>query len=282
MIPLFDLHCDTLLCAYDSKKNIYNCNLHISLDKVNIFSPYVQVAAIWSDYRLSDDEAFVKAVNVIKFYSELGLNFIAKPTNKTINGFILGIEDAKLLNNDISRLDTLFSLGLRVLTLNWRDVSCIGGGYNTSFGLTEFGKLVVKRCAQLNIIIDLSHSSPEVFYDVLSLKNKYNFTPIASHSNSFSVCSHKRNLTDEQFQALINAKSIVGLSLVNEFLGSDSNLKNIIKHTEHFLSLGGENTLALGCDFDGTTNLPSGITSISDLSKLYSLFTCEFGKKNYR
>ena len=37
---------------------------------------------------------------------------------------------------------------------------------------------------------------------------------------------------------------------------------------EHYLSLGGENTVCLGCDLDGVVPLPEGISSVSDLYKI--------------
>ena len=136
MISLFDLHSDTILEAYNQGCNIYDCNLQISLKKANKFSPYKQVTSIWSDYRLDNDEAFEKALKVIDYYKHLGFNFDG-------SSFILGIEDARLLSGDISRLDTLYKFGLRVLTLNWKGFSIIGGGFDTDSGLSDFGKAVV-------------------------------------------------------------------------------------------------------------------------------------------
>ena len=37
---------------------------------------------------------------------------------------------------------------------------------------------------------------------------------------------------------------------------------------EHYMSLGGEDTVALGCDFDGTDYLPDGLQSVSDMPAL--------------
>lgn len=279
MTALFDLHCDTLLEAYNNGFNINDSNLHISLNKAKCFKPYVQVTSIWSDYRLDNDTAFEKACNVIKYYRSLDLNFCTELNEFSENSFILGIEDARLLNNDISRLDVLYKLGVRVLTLNWKGVSCIGGAFDTDFGLTAFGKNVVKHCSELGIIVDMSHSSICSFYDVLELSYKYGFIPIASHSNSFSICNHPRNLDDSQFKALRDMESIVGISLASEHLGKNATIYTIIKHILHYLSLGGEKTIALGCDFDGVSCLPIGIKSICDLNKLYSLLEKEVGKE---
>ncbi len=279
MISLFDLHCDTLLEAYNQVLNIRDCDLHISLKKAKNFSHYIQVASIWSDYRLNNDDAYKKACSIINYYCDLGVNFCNNHNDFGCRSFILGIEDARLLNGDISRLDSLYKLGLRILTLNWRGASIIGGGFDTDLGLTSFGRDAVKRCSELGIVVDVSHSSVRTFYDVLELGEKYGFVPIASHSNSFSVCEHPRNLTDAQFNILCELGSVVGVSLVSEHLGENATIYTALKHILHYLSLNGEKALALGCDFDGTSNLPTGINSICDLDKLYSLLKRELGEK---
>lgn len=51
---------------------------------------------------------------------------------------------------------------------------------------------------------------------------------------------------------------------------------DVLRHAEHFLSLGGEKTLAIGTDFDGT-DIPIDMTGIESMNKLYELFL----KHNY-
>lgn len=53
---LFDLHCDTLTEMRNRGCGIAANDLHISYEKSAAFSPYVQVAAVWSDSSLSDEE----------------------------------------------------------------------------------------------------------------------------------------------------------------------------------------------------------------------------------
>lgn len=275
MIPLFDLHCDTLLEAYNKNCSLIDNELHVSINKASFFEPYYQVFSVWSDYRLQNDAAYNKALYVIEHFKHLGFkNFFDKNTN-----FILGIEDARLLNGNISRLFHLFSLGLTVLTLNWKGESCIGGGYDTDIGLTDFGKEVLIQASKLKIVIDLSHSSHKVFKDTVGLAEKYDFTPIASHSCSYSVNAHKRNLTDDEFCVLRDLGSVVGISFAKEHLGGNADFEAICKHINHYLSLDGENCIALGCDFDGVSSLPTGIDSIQDLTHFYQYISSKFGKK---
>ena len=63
---------------------------------------------------------------------------------------------------------------------------------------------------------------------------------------------------------------VVGLTFCPAHLGGAS-YEKILAHAEHYLSLGGERTLCLGCDLDGT-ELPDGIRNVSDLTKIADLF----------
>ena len=271
MIPLFDLHCDTLLKLYNNNEDFKENQLHISLNKASIFSPYIQVLAIWSDNQLSNDEAFHTYKKVVKY---------AKEKNILNNSFILAVEDARILNGDITRLDTLFNDKVRVITLNWAGNSIIGGAWDTSFGLSSFGKEVVAKSIDLGIIPDISHSSIPASNEIIDICQSKNYVPIASHSNSYAICPHKRNLSDELFKEIVGMKGLVGISLASEHLCSThATIYDILKHIYHYLSLGGENVISLGCDFDGVNTLPQGIASIKDLDKLFFLTKSEFGQE---
>ncbi len=278
MIPLFDLHSDTLLELYRKNEDILENSLHISLNKARKFSPYIQVLAIWSDSNLTNEDAYQNYINVRNYARGQNIYFANKATDFRQNTFILAVEDARILNGDLSRIYKLYGDGVRLLTLNWQGNTVIGGGWDTSEGLTSFGKDVVKECLQIGIIPDISHSSEKASYEALSICSEYNKPLIASHSNSFSVCKHKRNLSDDLFKIIANTKGLVGISLASEHISKDApTLKDVLEHIYHYLSLGGENTIALGCDFDGVTSLPLGISSISDLNNLYYKIEDNFG-----
>lgn len=272
-IPLFDLHCDTVSELYKRNLSLYDSNLHISLKKALPFSPYIQVASVWTDKNDTDDEGYHHFLKCVECFEN---QKHALGTAK----FILGVEDARILNNDISKLQVLFDRGVRVLTLSWKGNTCIGGGWDTDKPLTHFGKQVVLKCAELGIAVDLSHSSTAVQNQVFSLSRCHGFIPIFSHSNSYSVCHHKRNISDNAFKQIASLGGLVGISFCCEHLtiNGDANIFTILKHIEHFLALGGADTICLGCDLDGVEHLPDGICSISDLSKLYTVCTKEFGQ----
>ena len=279
MIPLFDLHCDTLLKLFYNKITFDNIILHINSYDFANYSPYIQVLSIWSDNKLDNECSFEQYKSILAYSKSINIHFSKKPSDLDRLSFILGVEDARLLNGNINRLSSLANDGVKILTLNWKNESIIGGAWNTNLPLSNFGYEVFLKCFELKIIPDLSHSSFFASRQALDfcLSNKKSI--LFSHSNSFAICNHRRNIDDKLFLDVINTNSLVGLSLVSEHLSnSKCSIENIIEHIYHFLSLGGENHIALGCDFDGTDKLPSPIYSIKDLINLYNRIEREFGR----
>ncbi len=267
-LSLFDLHCDTAYEMYKTKQTFESNMLAVSLDKADIYSSYTQNFAIWSDKELSNSEAFIEFDRIRR---DLQKKLSA---TKKASGFdyILSVEDARLLDNDISRLDYLHWCGVKILTLLWGGTTCIGGAYDTSVGLTEFGKQIVRRCFTLGIVPDISHSSPKSALDVFEL-SEYKHPVIATHSDSYTVNPHPRNLTDREFLDIVKCSGLVGINLFCDHLGIASDDKNAVckvtEHIEHYLSLGGENTVCFGCDFDGAQtpdilNTPNSLMLIAE------------------
>ncbi|MBR6768354.1 MAG: membrane dipeptidase [Clostridia bacterium] len=263
----FDLHSDTLYEAYHKKVSPFSGNsLSAPVDALS-FANY-RVLAVWSDQNLSDEEAYQDFFRILSHYN------VAQGTRKTPSFCtpILAVEDARLLAGDLSRLDTLYAHGVRILTLTWQDTSCIGGAWNTSEGLTRFGKDAVEKALSLGMAIDLSHASDTTFWQALDICHSLNSAPMASHSNSRTLCHHKRCLTDDMFRAITALGGIIGVSFVPYHLSNQSSAsrQTVLSHIKHFLSLGGEDAIAIGSDFDGVDSLPQGlehITRIEDFAE---------------
>ena len=62
----------------------------------------------------------------------------------------------------------------------------------------------------------MSHISERGFWDTLEISTR---PVIAGHSNSKAVCNVPRNLSDEQFAALVRRGGGAGINLYPEFLG---------------------------------------------------------------
>ena len=278
---VIDLHCDTLYkktvnnTPLDSRDN--ECQLCGTKDDRKL-----QCYAIWLPDSLSGDEAeqlFFKAaddlkrdckrldISLLKSYKGIKEQF-----EKNQNSAVLTVENSTALNNKLENVKKFASLGVKMMTLTWNAENPVGGGVESENGkgLTEFGKAVVREMEDIGIIVDISHASQKLFYDVAENARR---PFVASHSNAFSVTGHKRNLTDKQFEIIRKSGGIIGLNFHNAFLNDNPDnacVNDILRHAEHFLSLGGENTICFGSDFDGGT-LPSDIKNSSVYAEILEL-----------
>jgi len=175
-------------------------------------------------------------------------------------GAIFSLEGADALRGEIWALQLLHRLGLRLLGPTWNNANwaCDGALEPRGGGLTKAGKQLVKTCAALGILIDVSHLSERGFWDVADMAAGPYF---ASHSNSRVLRDHPRNLTDDQIKTLIAASGLVGLTFVPWFLTASepASLSDVLRHVEHVCQLGGAASLAFGSDFDGISRYVSGL-----------------------
>lgn len=280
----FDLHCDTLYEMYEKNVGFFESGCQVSLENASLFDGYARVCAIWTKAGISDDAAFERYKSILahaKNASDERTAFCK--TSKEISDsrraekipLILAVEGANLLGGDISKLDELFCDGVRFLTLVWKGSDCIGGAWNTDDGLTDFGKEVVLRCGELGIFVDVSHSSRKTTRQAIDIAERCGTKIVATHSNSFSCCEHGRNLTDCEAKAVAALGGVIGISLVPAHLrnGGNADISDVLRHIEHYVSLGIEKNVCIGADFDGVVDLPSGISGERDVKKIYDLLS---------
>lgn len=285
---LFDLHCDTLYKSVTQNLPLDDTSMQVS-QTLNKDDKRIQCYAIW----IPDDYSPGKAEQIFysahkKFTSEckrLGIKFIEQGESvyncfkNNVNSALFTIENSTALNGKIKNIERFSKLGVRIITLTWNDSNIVGDGAGVLHpqGITEFGQKVISEMENNNIVVDVSHASEMLFYDVAKIATR---PFIATHSNSRSVTNHRRNLTDEQFNIIKNNKGIVGVTFHRDFLNNFSDTANkydLIKHIDKFLSLGGENTVCIGTDFDGC-NLPVDITGSESLTEIYEMLL----KDNYK
>ena len=271
----FDLHCDTIMeCALKEKPLLKN-ELHISLESAASFSRYTQCFAAWIPDELSPKDAydhFRKLSDCLFRQVEENSALISFSSGKKCRA-ILTVENGSALGGDLNNIAEFKKRGVKMLTLTWNGANQLGRGVLSpgSEGLTELGKKALPLLEEAGIVIDISHASPELFWDVQALAKK---PFVASHSNAKAICSHPRNLTDEQFLAVKEGGGLVGLNFFRGFLNNtpeEAGMTDILRHAEHFLSLGGEDVVAMGSDFDGA-ELPKDMEGLRSVSALKELF----------
>ena len=282
-MDVIDFHCDTLTEIELRGRGAHDPTLHITPEKAAAFERYVQIGAVWTDDKLTDDEAWERFRRVVELYGTLDGAFPIMTPPEALGAkraVILAVEGARLLAGDISRLGELYERGVRILTLGWSGSDCICGSWDTTDGLTAFGREVVRRCFELGIVPDVSHASRKTTAQTIALARDAGKPIIASHSDSYALCPHGRNLTDEEFREIVSLGGIVGVSLHPPHLaGETATVGDVVRHFEHYISLGGESAVVLGCDFDGITATPEGLEDISALPRLYEALAERLGEK---
>lgn len=271
-IPLFDCHCDTGAHAREHGEKLRRNRMQLDLERLSHYSPAGQVFAVCA----ADDAEPIKFADVsIAFFLEqikensdivkLCLNFrdILSAEKEGKIAALLSIEGAE----QISDIDEAYGQGVRIVHMTWNhDNALCGAAMDSGAGLTQEGKSFVLRAQQLGIMLDMSHVSERGFWDTLSISTR---PVIAGHSNARAVCNVTRNLTDAQFTALVKQGGGAGINLYPEFLGLGRDIDAVFAHIEHFMSLGGERAVFLGCDLDGIEQMPKGISGVQDLGRIY-------------
>lgn len=278
---LFDGHCDTILRCLEHGGGFRRSGGHLDLERTRKYPRYAQFFAIFGDgttrpgvplwtltkqeYELFQREMRANADLICHCRSgaEAESAFAAGRA-----AAFLSIEGADLVECDLQRLEEAYSMGVRAVNLTWNHPNALSGSNaaETARGLSAQGRDFVRRMESLGMLVDVSHLSDPGFWDVADLATRPFW---ASHSNARAVFFHPRNLTDEQFTAIIEHHGVAGLNMYSEFLGEAPDMDTVVAHLEHFLELGGEKNVSIGGDWDGIARMPAGIRGIEDMDRLY-------------
>lgn len=272
----FDLHCDTIGECSNNNLSLRKNDLHIDLERAKALYKYTQVFAIWIPDELRKNfavEYFNKTVN--NFYSEIEKNndlisIYGDDKNTSVKA-ILAVEGGSACGGTIEGLYHLYDKGVRLITLTWNAPNEIACGAFSEGGFTEFGKEFIKEAERLGITLDVSHLNRRSFFEFAELSQK---PFIASHSNADIVNNEygrKRNLNDEQIRIIKERNGLIGLNFCRDFIESEKSqgVDALYEQIEYMLSLGCEDVLSFGSDFDGCT-VHTDLNGIEKIPSVYS------------
>ncbi len=199
---------------------------------------------------------------VLKSKSDLRSLVGRRKSGDNVVGGLYLIEGAHPLEGEIENLDKLFAQGLRISGLTHFFDNELGGSLHgmSGEGLTQFGKQVIRRAGDLEIIIDVAHASPAMVRDVLSMSDR---PVILSHGGIKGACDTSRNLDDELMLEIANRGGIIGIGYWESAV-CDSSPAGIVRSIRYGVDLMGVDHIALGSDYDGavTTTLDSSELAI--------------------
>ncbi|MBL4605731.1 MAG: dipeptidase [Flavobacteriaceae bacterium] len=149
---------------------------------------------------------------------------------------MIGVENAYPIGTDISRVKQFYDLGARYMSLshNGHSQFCDSNtGEKDSLwvdkGVSDLGKKIIIEMNKWGVMIDVSHPSKQSMKDMIALSKA---PIIASHSSARALCSHSRNLDDEQLQWLKENNGVVQTVAFSSYVNTE-------KHNAHAKALSG-------------------------------------------
>jgi membrane dipeptidase len=175
---------------------------------------------------------------------------------------VLHLEGAEAIDPDLESLELWYAAGLRSLGPVWSRANAFGHGVpfispsspDIGPGLTAAGRELARRCAELGVLVDVSHLNAAGFWDLARLE----LGPIvASHSAAHALSQTSRNLLDDQLDVIGSSGGLVGIVFASPFLRADfgedpdTPLELIVDHARYVADRIGPGHVGLGSDFDG-------------------------------
>lgn len=214
----------------------------------------------------------------------------------------IGIEGLHQIGNALSNLRLYFSLGVRYATLThnchnkFADAALAtdADGHIVAAtpywgGVSDAGQILVNEMNRLGMLVDISHVSKDTMMDILGgrpEKMSGSRAPVIfSHSSTFALCPHPRNVPDDVLELVKGTNSLVMVNFSPDFISCtasdsanslpdfyppNSTLHQVARHVQYIGEKIGYDHVGLGSDFDGIFNTPNGLEDVSKYPALVS------------
>ena len=178
---------------------------------------------------------------------------------------LLGIEGAHALEGDLDNIQALYDAGYRMIGPHHFFDNKLGGSLHgvSQSGLTEFGRQVIQELDRMQIIIDVAHASPAVVDDILQITTR---PLVVSHTGIYGACRSKRNIPDEHMLRIAEKGGLIGIGYW-EGAVCDISPDGVVETLRYAIDLLGEDHVALGSDFDGTTTTAFDTSELAILTQ---------------
>ncbi len=278
-LKYIDMHCDTLtVCGGEDE--FLRGEGQCSVEKLISSGCAAQCFAVFTEGGSRAYEYFSLYDKILKGHGSLLCPVLChgdllKAENEEKLGCILTVENLGFINSprDIPELSRY---GVKMASLVWNRENRFAYPNLTfkdgaprfeareSRGLKPLGFEAIEALDACRIIVDISHLSDGGAEDILRGRK---IPVVASHSNCAEVCNVGRNLTDCQLKQIADCGGIVGVNFCTDFVGGEI-FEGTLSHILHIIDVAGEDTAALGSDFDGIT-APEGLEDCTKINKLF-------------
>ena len=202
---------------------------------------------------------------VIETQQDLNSYLTSQEVGQLVTAGLLGLEGAQALEGHLDTVNRLYDAGFRMIGLShFFDNEVAGSAHGLSQeGLTPFGKKVIQRMAELNMLVDLAHASPQTIDDVLQMTDR---PVLVSHTGVQGTCAGVRNLTDRQLQQIASTGGVIGIGFWRTAVCGDD-VGAIVNAIRYVVAQVGIDHVALGSDFDGAVRVPFDVANINQITQ---------------
>ncbi|MCC6935943.1 MAG: dipeptidase [Thermomicrobiales bacterium] len=197
-------------------------------------------------------------------------------------GFILGCQNAQILEDDPSLVEVFARLGVRVIQLAYNSRNLLADGCleSNDAGLSRLGRTMIQEMNRHGIQVDLSHTGERSSREAIELSEK---PCIISHANPRTRSENPRNISDDLIKACAEAGGVIGVTPYApiNWTGGDAppTLQDVVDHAEYLADLVGAEHISFGTDSEATPGAyPAAVTN--HLSSSFPEPTASFRAKH--
>ena len=237
MNKIYDTHSDIFHNLYErTEQNVQDPFKEYHLNNLTKGNIRGGIWVVYGDKDFDVYDAYQKALKAFEPYKD---NY----------DVVLGLEGLRNVHT-LEDFKKMYDLGVRHSSLTWNEENHLATGVagDKDRGLTDLGKQFLDFMKEHNMIIDVSHLNVKSFYDVVEYVND---VVIASHSNAYTLCNHRRNLNDDQLRKLKEVGGYVGVVSARNFVSSSDTRKTVaglVDHIEYIAKFIGIDHVMLGLD----------------------------------
>jgi membrane dipeptidase len=165
--------------------------------------------------------------------------------------FVLSLEGAAMIENELDRIDVLYGLGVRCLGIAYSEGNALGCGLREprDGGLTVFGRKAVARMNKLGMAIDISHSGDQTSMDTIEVSDKPIFI---THAGARALWDTRRLKPDDIIKACADKGGVIGIEAAPHTTITDDyprhNIDSFMAHFEYCVDLVGIDHVTFGPD----------------------------------
>lgn len=165
--------------------------------------------------------------------------------------FVVSLEGAAMIENELDRIDVLYGLGMRSLGIAYSEGNALGAGLKepAHYGLTAFGRKAVRRMNRLGVAIDISHSSDQTSLDTIEESEDPVFI---THAGARALWNTPRLKPDEVIRACADKGGVIGIEAAPHTTITAGqprhSIESFMEHFEYCVDLVGIDHVAFGPD----------------------------------